>query len=92
MQIFWTISAKNDLESMFEYITQENLPATYKIYEEIQSKIEILSDFPYAGKIGRIHNTRELVFSELSYTAIYRLHKGNIQILRLFHGAQHYSP
>ncbi|AIL13482.1 hypothetical protein IM40_08260 [Candidatus Paracaedimonas acanthamoebae] len=87
MQIFWTLSAQLDLENIFDYIFQQNPQAAHRIYEEIQTKIGMLSDSPYEGKTSKISNTKELVFSELPYTAIYRILQVEIQILRLLHGA-----
>ena len=88
MEIFWTVSAKSDLDNIFDYIFRENPQAAHKAYEEIQTCIEMLSDFPYAGRPGRIYNTRELILTELTYTVIYRIHQKSVQILRLLHGAQ----
>lgn len=88
MKTFWTVSARADLDTMFDYVCKENPQRAPKLYEEIQAKVGILSDFPYAGKSGRVYNTRELILADYKYTIIYRIYNENIQILRLLHGAQ----
>lgn len=88
MKIFWTFSAQSDLENIFDYISQDNPQAAYKLYEEIIYKVEALIEFPYSGRPGRVQNTREKIISDLAYVIIYRVHKEMVQVLRILHGAQ----
>ncbi|AIL12840.1 hypothetical protein IM40_03855 [Candidatus Paracaedimonas acanthamoebae] len=78
---------KAGLNNMLDYVCNESPQAAHKLNEEIQTKIEMLSDFPYAGRVGKVYSTRELILSDFKYTVVYRIHNKNIQILRLLHGA-----
>ena len=45
--------------------------------------IEMLARFPEYGRTGRKPDTRELVFSGLPYLAVYRIHDGTVEIVRI---------
>jgi toxin ParE1/3/4 len=47
-----------------------------------------LTSFPKRGRIGKIKDTRELVFTPLSYIAVYRLKDDVVELFRVLHGAQ----
>jgi plasmid stabilization system protein ParE len=49
---------------------------------------ESLSTMPYRGRSGRRPNTRELVFPDLPYIAVYRIVEDVADILHFYHGAQ----
>jgi toxin ParE1/3/4 len=48
----------------------------------------VLPDNPRMGRPGRVPGTRELVIGQTPYIVPYRLQRGVIQILRVFHGAR----
>jgi plasmid stabilization system protein ParE len=54
------------------------------LYETIRS----LKTSPQRGRPGRVEGTRELVFSPLPYVAVYRTTNHDIEVLRIYHGAQ----
>ena len=47
-----------------------------------------LGSFPRRGRKGRIESTRELVFARLPYIVVYRIQDQDLEILRIYHGAQ----
>jgi len=47
-----------------------------------------LAQFPYVGRPGRKAGTRELVFADLPFLAIYRIRAEVVEIVRILHGAQ----
>jgi toxin ParE1/3/4 len=53
----------------------------------------MLRQHPKLGRPGRVKGTRELVISGTPFIAVYRL-KGTqrIEIIRLLHGLQQWSP
>ena len=55
-----------------------------KLYEKIRG----LKASPYIGRRGRIEGTRELLFPPLPYIAVYRISGSDIEIWRIYHGAQ----
>ena len=44
---------------------------------------------PFRGRLGREEGTRELVISRLPYIVIYRVKDDAVEILYIYHGAQH---
>lgn len=92
MQLKWTDLAEVDLENIEAYITKENsLSVAIDVVLRIVDNAHlILSDYPRAGRQGRVKNTRELIVDGLPFIVIYRENsKVNcIEILRVLYNAQ----
>jgi toxin ParE1/3/4 len=56
----------------------------------IYEKVGLLARFPHQGRPGRKLHTRELVFPDLPFLAIYRIREDVIEIVRILHGARHW--
>jgi toxin ParE1/3/4 len=84
----WLKLAENDLISIEDYIAVDNPLAAIEIAESILTSTEKLDIHPEIGRKGRIRGTREMVVVNTSYIVIYRLNGGDIEILRVLHGAQ----
>lgn len=86
MQIKWTVSALNDLDSEMDYLSKEaGKDIARKAYKAIQEKISGLINFPYLGREGRIFGTKELVLTDFPYVIPYRVCEDRIEILAVFH-------
>ena len=88
MRIRWTLAAAADLEHIKDYL-QEHYPhlarpTVLKLYEGVRS----LKTMPHRGGAGREGGTRELVFTDLPYIAVYRVRQESVEILRIYHGAR----
>lgn len=89
MRIRWTTDAANDLTHICDYTEEQNgSTAARRVAIRIHDVIDRLAEFPYLGRPGRKRDTRELVFSDLPFLAIYRLRNDAIEITRILHGAQ----
>lgn len=89
MRIVWTEISTKHLESAYEYWAIEgSLTAADTMLERIFSAVEMLEDYPEAGRPGRVSGTRELVVLHTPFVVTYRVHRDNIQILALLHGAR----
>lgn len=92
MQLKWTDLAEADLESIEAYIAKENSlsVAVDVVLRIIDSVNLILSDYPRAGRLGRIKNTRELVVDSVPFIVIYRENSMSycIEILRVLYNVQ----
>jgi toxin ParE1/3/4 len=75
------------LEHIEEYIAQDNPRAAIETVLKIIKSVELLVDQPAMGRAGRFIDTRELVISGTPYIVPYRVKEGQIQILRVLHGA-----
>ena len=88
MRIRWTPPAAADLQAISDYLQthhpQYRAPTLRKLYEKIRG----LKASPYIGRPGRIQGTRELLFPPLPYIAVYRISGSDIEIWRIYHGAQ----
>lgn len=83
----WTDPAKQDLKSIYDYISRDSKFYAQKVSFEIVEKSEKLNIFP---EIGRIvpeigdPKIRELII--YSYRLIYEIFPDKIEILALIHG------
>ena len=88
MKIRWMPLAEQDLEAAYDYVRQDNANAARELMERILSAVGMLTRHPLAGREGRIKGTREFVVSGTSYVIAYRIHRDEIQVLVVLHGAR----
>lgn len=89
MIIEWHLFAKRDFDEILEYtITVRNHQDALNIQQRFDRQISTLKTYPYAGRPGRIRNTRELVILRTPFIASYRITNDRIIILRILHGAR----
>ena len=93
MQIQWTKAASNDLDSIEDYIWQDNPKAAVRQVLRIIDAVENnLSSNPWMGRAGRLPNTREFVITATPYIVIYRVKNKALEIIRVIHGARKWPP
>ncbi len=90
MTIKWLERALDDLESLREYIENDNPSASEKVMQHLIKSLDYLMDNPELGRLGRAKNTRELLLSGLPYAIIYKIKNNFIEVLRIFHGAMNW--
>ena len=89
MNIIWSPEAIKDLMSLRAYIAQDNPAAAMRVVLRIIHDIEqLLPDNLQMGRLGRVSGTRELVIPQTPYIVPYRVQRGAIEILRVYHGAR----
>jgi toxin ParE1/3/4 len=88
MHLRWTTPATRDLYKIVGRIKQDNPGAASGVAAILYDGCGSLGNFPRRGRKGRIEGTRELVFAGLPYIAVYRIQDQNLEILRIYHGAQ----
>ncbi len=89
MRIHWTDAASKDLDSIEEYIRQDNPRAAIRQVLRIVDTVEqTLSAAPAIGKPGRIANTREFYVTGTPYIVAYRIKENTLEVLRVIHGAR----
>ncbi len=93
LTLHWTPTATSHLRSTYEYVAQENAPAARALIDQIMTErilsvAERLRDFPRMGREGRVENTRELVVAGTPFVVVYRLHRGGVEVLAVFHAAR----
>ncbi len=85
MQLIWEQDAISDLIELREYIAQFNPGAAENLGKKIIESANFLPENPLLGKVGKLHETRELMIPNSSYTLIYYTESKSISILRIFH-------
>ncbi len=92
-KIRYTRDAVDDLDSIFDYISEENRAAAAHMLERMESSVLKLADNP---RIGSVLPTNDLSLIETGYRRIvvkpyiifYRLSKDELLIARVLHGRQ----
>ena len=87
MIIQWLEDAIYDLQSLRQYIAEDNPKAANRVAEKIINSVNLLSEQPGVGRLGRVHGTRELVVSDTPYIIPYRVRKNIVEVLRVLHSA-----
>jgi len=85
MKVIWFKSAINDLQSLKEYITLDDPHAARLVVSRIKKSVDLLSEQPAMGRLGRVPGLRELVVDKAPYILPYRVRDNKIEILRVLH-------
>ncbi len=86
MRIKWTLAAEKDLDSIHDYIYEENPAAAVDVVLHIMQSVEdILPLNTGIGRAGRVFGTRELVITKYPYIVPYRILNGKLEIVRVIH-------
>lgn len=89
MEIIWSPGALRDLAEINKHIAEDNPQAAAEMVRRIVSVAEeLLSRQPNMGRPGRVPNTRELPVSGTPYLMPYRVVRGHVEIIRVYHGAR----
>ena len=85
MHVRWTEPAASALSSIQDYIANDNPRAAFEVAQRIRIAVRQLEIHPEIGRTGRVRSTYELVIPDLPYIVAYRIKKGEIQILSVYH-------
>jgi toxin ParE1/3/4 len=90
MKILWSPTAISDLQSIRDFIAQDNPTAALKVATRIKAAINRLIKFPLSGRTGRVPGTFELVIPGTSYIAAYSIHGDEVRIAAVLHGRRNW--
>jgi toxin ParE1/3/4 len=88
MIVRFTPSAQADIQSIFDYIAQDNAAAAAGVVAAIETATNRLALFPMSGRAGAVEITRELVIPRQPYIAVYIITDVEVKIIAVFHAAQ----
>jgi len=88
MRLRWTTRAAQDLYKITQHIRRDNPTAARDVAKTIYDGCASLRSFPHRGRKGRKEGTRELIFHGLPYIVVYRVKNENVEVARIYHGAQ----
>ncbi len=77
--------------SKVQYIEKRNPVAAIRTVRRIKAMVNGLIIDPNRGRAGRIFGTRELVITNTSYIAAFRIRGDEIQILKIVHHARNWE-
>lgn len=83
----WTATARADLLSILDHISNDNPTAALDLVEDIERRAGNLSDHPRLGRLGRVAGTRELVV-HANYILVYVERGEGPVVLRVLHAAR----
>jgi toxin ParE1/3/4 len=88
LRIRWTEIAADDLQSLHQYLMERSPVQAYAMVERILGSIDVLEQYPNLGRVGRVEGTRELVIAGTPFVVFYRVHRDQVLILSILHGAR----
>jgi len=91
MRVRITDPAKVDLSNIRLYLQSQSPAAARKIGRRLRDACFSLADFPHGNRVGKMAGTRENV-TVWPYVIVYRVTDTDVQILRVWHGAQDRAP
>lgn len=91
MRIRWRPIAEADRDRIVDYIAQDNPVAAIELGDAIDRRVAELVEHPRLYRVGRVRGTREMVVHP-NYVVVYRIARGEIEILRVLHSARQWPP
>lgn len=91
MRVRWRPVAEADRDAIVEHIAQDNPVAAIELGDAIDRRVARLPEHPLLYRTGRVRGTREMVVHP-NYVVVYRISRGEIQILRVLHSARQWPP
>jgi len=87
-QIRWLKTALKNFDDEVSYIASDDPEAARLVVRRIAEAVALLATQPAMGRPGRVAGTRELLVPKTRYLIPYRVRRGVIEILRLFHASR----
>ncbi len=88
----WHPRAETDLRENIERHAVDDPLTAWRIFDAVLTRAGILDDQPRIGRPGRVAGTREFVVTGTPFILVYRVRGGEVEILRVLHGAQQWPP
>ena len=90
MNLVFDDRAVADLEAIYHWIAQDSPSTAKSVVERLFGSIELLTSFPFIGRIGHVPGRFEWVVPRLPYIVVYEVDSVGERIIvtAVFHGAQ----
>jgi plasmid stabilization system protein ParE len=86
LSLHYSTRARLQLFAILEYVSGDaGRGVAADVADGIYDAAELLRYFPYAGRGGRVTNTREWVVRRFPYVIVYQVDPGAVTILGIFH-------
>ena len=87
MKIRWRPVAEVDRDGIIDHIAQDNPTAAIELGDAIERRVAGLREHPKLYRAGRVRGTREMGVHP-NYVVVYRIARGEIEILRVLHSVR----
>jgi plasmid stabilization system protein ParE len=84
-QIKWLRSALKNFDDEVSHIAADDPAAARFVVRRLMEAVTLLSTQPALGRPGRVAGTRELLVPRTRHLIPYRVRRGVVEILRVFH-------
>ncbi len=88
MKIVWSRRALRHLVYIRHRIEKDSGQNAALVASRILEAVELLQSHPEIGRPGRVVGTRELVVPRTPYVIPYRVRRGRLELIAVFHGRQ----
>ena len=86
MKIVWSRRAIRHLVYLREHIEKDSEQNAALIASRILKTVDLLQTHPEMGRPGRVVGTRELVVPQTPCIIPYRVRRGRLELIAVFHG------
>ena len=83
-----TPASREDYRAIWDYIAGHNADAADGVLRDLDAALQVVSDFPRAGRRREELRPRLRSFPVGSYVIFYRPVRGGIELIRVLHGAR----
>jgi toxin ParE1/3/4 len=90
MKVRYRARALRDIETIFEYLKEQNPRAATEVVARIRTAADGLGEWPFMGHSGRAAGTYEWVVVGSPYIIVYEVvgAADEVAVIAVFHGAQ----
>jgi plasmid stabilization system protein ParE len=88
MNVVWSRRAIRHLVSLRNVIEKDSQQNAAVVAKRILDSVDLLQSQPDMGRPGRVLGTRELVVPDTPYIIPYRVRRGRLELIAVFHGRQ----
>ena len=90
MKVIWSRRAIQHLVAVRKYIAKDSEQNAALVARRILDSVDLLQTHPEMGRPGRIPGTRELVVPNTPFIIPYRVRRGRLELIAVFHGHQNW--
>jgi plasmid stabilization system protein ParE len=88
MNVVWSRRAIRNLIQLREHIEKYSEQNAALVADRILRAVVLIQSHPEIGQPGRVVGTRELVIPDTPYVIPYRVRRGRLELIAVFHGRQ----
>ena len=91
-QILRTRESRADYDEIWDYLAQHDLAAADRMIRSLEAKLVVIASAPNMGRSVEDLAPNLRSFPLGRYLIFYRPVEGGIQLIRVLHGARHFTP